>query len=214
MRKILVTSFEPFGGETLNPSQLAVAVLPDEIDGVRILKEVLPTVFGKSVDVLYDRLRQEKVEAVICVGQAGGRSSMTVERIAINVDDAPIADNAGNQPIDTPIFPDGPAAYFATLPIKAMVLNCNEVGISAAISNTAGTFVCNHVMYAACHYAALNQPELKAGFVHIPFIPEQTVDKPTMPSMRKADIVSGLVSLIKTVIHVDKDTKEAGGAIH
>lgn len=214
MKKILVTSFDPFGGERVNPSQIAVADLPDEIDGVEIIKAVIPTVFGKSVDILYDRLQQEQVDAVICIGQAGGRASITIERVAINVDDAPIGDNEANQPLDTPIFPDGPAAYFATLPIKAMVHNCNEVGILAAISNTAGTFVCNHLMYAACHYAAKNQPDLKAGFVHIPFVPEQTINKPTMPSMSKADIVAGLISLIKTVIHVDQDVKSTGGATH
>ena len=214
MKKILVTSFEPFGGEKVNPSQLAVAELPDEIDGAKIIKQVLPVVFDKSIDILYERLKQEKVEAVICVGQAGGRSEITVERVAININDAPIGDNVQNQPIDQPIFPDGPTAYFSTLPIKTIVQKCNEIGIPTAISNTAGTFVCNHLMYGACHYATLHQPTLKAGFVHIPFIPEQTVDKPHMPSMLKGDIVAGLVALIQTVIEVDQDVLITGGATH
>jgi len=214
MKKILVTSFEPFGGEMLNPSQIAVAELPDVIDGVEIIKQVIPVVFDESIEVLYGRLKQEKPDAIICVGQAGGRPNITVERVAINVNDARIGDNSGMAPVDEPIFVTGPAAYFATLPIKAMVQHCNEAGIPAAISNSAGTFVCNHLLYAACHYGALNQPGMKAGFVHIPFVPEQTIDKPTMPSMSKVDIVAGLISLIKTVIHVNEDVLITGGAEH
>lgn len=214
MKKILVTCFDPFGGATVNPSQMAVTQLPDEIEGAQVIKQVIPTVFGKSIDTLYGALKKEAPDAVICVGQAGGRPTITVERVAINIDDARIPDNESGQPIDTAIVPDGPPAYFATLPIKAMVKNCNEAGIPAAISNTAGTFVCNHLMYAACHYAAEHQPKLKAGFVHIPFVPEQTTDKPTMPSMSCADIVTALTSLIKTTIHVDEDVKVTGGAEH
>ena len=214
MKKVLVTCFEPFGGERVNPSQIAVTQLPDELAGIKIIKQVLPVIFGKSIDALYDALKREDPDVVICVGQAGGRSNITVERVAINIDDAPTPDNDGNQPIDAPVFTDGPAAYFATLPIKAMVKNCNNIGIPAMISNTAGTFVCNHLMYAACHYAALNQPKLKAGFVHIPFLPEQTTSKPTMPSMSCVDIITGLKSLIKTAILTDQDVKITGGAEH
>lgn len=214
MKKILVTCFHPFGGASVNPSQMAVTQLPDEIEGVKVLKQVIPTVFNKSINTLYDVLKAEAPDAVICVGQAGGRPTITIERVAINMDDARIPDNEGGQPIDTPVVVDGPPAYFATLPIKAMVKDCNDIGIPAAISNTAGTFVCNHLMYAACHYAALNQPKLKAGFVHIPFVPSQTTDKPTMPSMSCADIVTGLESLIKTTINVEQDIKITGGAEH
>lgn len=212
MRKVLVTCFEPFGGESINPSQMAVAQLPDEMDGIKVIKQVIPTVYNKSIDTLYEVLKREMPDAVICIGQAGGRPNMTVERVAINIDDAPMEDNDGNQPIDVPIFTDGPAAYFATLPIKAMVKNCNDIGIPATISNSAGTFVCNHLMYSACHYAALNQPQLKAGFVHIPFVPEQTTDKPTMPSMSCADIITGLKSFITTAVRVHQDVKVVGGA--
>lgn len=150
---------------------------------------------------------------VICVGQAGGRPNITVERVAINQDDARIPDNEGAQPIDRTIFAEGPAAYFATLPIKAMVQNMKAAGIPAAVSNTAGTFVCNHIMYGALHFAATQQPSLKAGFVHIPYVPMQTVDKPTMPSMSVADIVTGLTILIETGINVDQDVKVTGGAV-
>ena len=158
-------------------------------------------------------LKEEQPDVVICVGQAGGRPNITVERIAINQDDARIPDNDGKQPIDRTIFEEGPAAYFSTLPIKAMVRDMKEAGIPASVSNTAGTFVCNHIMYGALHYAALHQPSLKAGFVHIPYLPMQTVDKPTMPSMSRDEIVKGLTTLIKTAIQVEEDVKETGGAV-
>ena len=197
--KILITAFDPFGGETINPALNAVMRLPDEIDGIHIIKRELPTVFGKSVDILYAALEKEKPDAVISVGQAGGRPAITIERIAINIDDAHIPDNEGIQITDTPIIEDGPAAYFTTLPIKAIINDLHQAGIPAAISNTAGTFVCNHVMYSALHYAALNQPELKAGFIHIPYEPRQTVDKPEKPSMSLNDVVDGLKIIIKTI---------------
>jgi len=211
--KILVTGFDPFGGESINPALISVMKLPDEIDGAQIIKEKIPTVFYKSIDVLYEVLQRENPDAVICVGQAGARSHITVERIAINADDAKIPDNEGNQPIDLPIFEGGPAAYFATLPIKGMVRDLTAIGLPAAISNTAGTFVCNHLMYGALHFAALNKPELRAGFVHIPYLPAQTVHKSGMPSMSEADIVKGLTAIIKTAIHVAEDVKMAGGSI-
>ena len=214
MKKVLVTCFEPFGGEDINPSQMAVTQLPAEMDGIKVVKQVIPTVYNKSIDTLYEVLKREIPDAVICIGQAGGRPNLTVERVAINIDDAPIPDNEGNQPIDTPIFTDGPSAYFATLPIKAIVKNCNDIGIPATISNSAGTFVCNHLMYAACHYAELYQPKLKAGFVHIPFVPEQTTDKPTMPSMSCVDIITGLKSFITTAMSVHEDVKITGGREH
>ena len=205
MKKILLTCFDPFGDETINPSQLAVAKLPDKIAGAKIIKLEVPTIFKKSKAILYEMLKKEMPDAVICIGQAGGRSNISVERVAINIDDARIPDNEGAQPIDEPVVGDGPAAYFSTLPIKAIVQNCNHRGISAAISNTAGTFVCNHLMYAACHYAEKFQPNLKAGFIHIPFVPEQIIDKPQMPAMTCTEIVDGLESMVKTVIEVKED---------
>ena len=162
---------------------------------------------------MYTLLDEEQPDAVICVGQAGGRPNITVERVAINQDDARIPDNEGAQPVDRTIFEDGPAAYFSTLPIKAMVRDMKAAFVPAAVSNTAGTFVCNHVMYGALHYAATKAPKLKAGFVHIPYLPMQTVDKPTMPSMSQDEIVKGLTALIKTVISVEEDVKETGGAV-
>lgn len=213
MKKVLVTGFDPFGGEPVNPALMSVMQLPDEILGVQIIKKEIPTVFDKSIEVLYQTLKEEQPNMVICVGQAGGRPNITVERVAINQDDARIPDNEGAQPIDRTIFAEGPAAYFATLPIKAMVQNMKAAGIPAAVSNIAGTFVCNHIMYGALHFAATQQPSLKAGFVHIPYVPMQTVDKPTMPSMSVADIVTGLTILIETGINVDQDVKVTGGAV-
>ena len=214
MKKILVTCFDPFDGALVNPSQLVLEKLTTEIEGVTIIKQVVPTVFKKSIDVLYKALDEHQPDAVLCVGQAGGRTHMTVERVAINVDDARIKDNEGNQPVDTPIFAEGAPAYFASLPIKAMVDDCNKSGVPASISNTAGTFVCNHLMYAACHYAATKRPELKAGFVHIPFAPEQTTDKATMPSMAIDTMLAGVESFLKTIINVKEDIKVTGGAEH
>ena len=213
MKKVLVTGFDTFGGEPVNPALMSVMQLPDEILGVQIIKKEIPTVFDKSIEVLYQTLKEEQPDMVICVGQAGGRPNITVERVAINQDDARSPDNEGAQPIDRTIFAEGPAAYFATLPIKAMVQNMKAAGIPAAVSNTAGTFVCNHIMYGALHFAATQQPSLKAGFVHIPYVPMQTVDKPTMPSMSVADIVTGLTILIETGINVDQDVKVTGGAV-
>lgn len=214
MKKVLITCFDPFGGEDINPSQLAVFALPDEVAGAKIIKLEIPTVFNKSKELLYEALEKEKPDVVMCIGQAGGRPDITVERVAINIDDARIVDNENQQPIDKPIERHGPTAYFSTLPIKAMVKGCEEKNIPASISNTAGTFVCNHLMYAACHYRATHQPHLKAGFIHIPFVPEQILNKPHMPAMILTDIVRGLTSMIKTAIEVDDDLLITGGLEH
>lgn len=214
MKKYLVTYFGPFGGESINPSQLSVAQLPDEIAGVEIIKREMPVVFGGSKDLLWKEAANIIPDAIICIGQAGGRPNITVERVAVNIDDARIPDNEGNQPIDEPIFKQGPDAYFSTFPIKMMVKNCHDAKIPAAVSNSAGTYVCNHLMYTACHWAATEKSNVKAGFIHIPFVPEQTVDKPTMPAMALSDITRGLEVMIKTIIHVDEDIKVTGGAEH
>ena len=199
MKKILVTGFDPFGGETTNPALHAVMALPDVVDGIQIIREALPTVYGKSFDVLQPILVQARPHAAILVGQAGGRSHIAIERVAINIDDAKMADNEGVIHTDQPIAPDGPAAYFATLPVKAIVDDLHQAAIPGAISNTAGTFVCNHVMYKTLHYAATNQTGMKAGFIHVPYLPTQTLTKPTAPSMSLDYIVAGLKIIIQTV---------------
>jgi len=200
-KKILITGFEPFGGETINPSLEAVMSLPSQIDNIIIKKMSLPVVFGKSADVLYAALDAEDFDAVICVGQAGGKASINIERVAINMDDTKSPDNEGNTPIDQSIFPNSPAAYFSTLPIKEIVANLIEAAIPAVVSNTAGTYVCNHVMYAALHYAAQKQPQMKAGFVHIPYLPVQVLDKNNAPSMTLENVVAGLVVVVKAAVN-------------
>ena len=196
MKKILVTGFDPFGGESINPALEAIKQLPDKIDDIAIVKCEIPTVFGKSTDVLLPAVEKERPDAVLCIGQAGGRPNITVERVAINCNDAKIDDNEGNRPTDCKIAPDGPAAYFSTLPIKAMVRDMLAAGIPAAVSNSAGTFVCNHLMYGILHFAAHNRPGMKAGFVHIPYLPQQTADK---PSMSPECILKGLTCMIRTI---------------
>lgn len=211
--KVLITGFDPFGGESVNPALEAVKALPDTIAGAEIIKLEIPTVFRKSLEKIEENIIKHSPDIVISIGQAGGRFGVTPERVAINIDDARIEDNEKNQPIDITIFEDGETAYFTNLPIKAMVKEMQDGGIPASVSNTAGTFVCNHIMYGALHFAATQQPSLKAGFVHIPYVPMQTVDKPTMPSMSVADIVTGLTILIETGINVDQDVKVTGGAV-
>ena len=198
--KVLITGFDKFGGESINPSNLCVNSLSDVIDNIEIKKITLPTVFKDSSRVLEENIKSFSPSIVICVGQAGGRSKITPERIAINIDDARIPDNIGNSPIDETIRKDGENAYFSTLPIKAIVDELNKNNIPSAISNTAGTFVCNHIMYESLYLASTKYPHIKAGFIHIPYIEEQVLDKPNMPYMKKEDIIVALELIIKTAV--------------
>lgn len=194
--KILVSGFDPFGGEKINPAIEAVKLLPDEIKGNEVIKIEIPTVIGKSVDKLKEKIKEVKPDVVISVGQAGGREDITVERVAINVDDCRIKDNEGNQPIDEKIAEDGPDAYLLTLPIKAMVENIKSANIPASVSNTAGTFICNHVAYGMAHVRATEYPNMRTGFIHIPFLPEQVLDKPHTASMNLDTIAKALEKAI------------------
>ena len=213
--KILVTGFDPFGGEKVNPALEAVKSLPSEIHGTEIHWVEIPTVFYKSAEVLEAEIVRYQPDVVLCIGQAGGRAGLTPERVAINQDDARIPDNQGNQPIDTPIRLDGEAAYFSTLPIKAMVQAIKEVGLPATVSNTAGTFVCNHLMYQALYLADKKFPHMRAGFMHIPYMIEQVINKPNTASMNLADIVKGIEATIGAIVdYKDKDLKIVGGATH
>lgn len=211
--KVLVTGFDPFGGEDINPATEAVKLLPKEIKGAKIVTVQIPTVFKKSINELFDAIKKEDPDITICIGQAGGRFQITPERVAINIDDARIKDNEGNQPIDTAIFEDGAPAYFSTLPIKAMVQAMKNAGIPAAVSNTAGTFVCNHLMYGALYYADRYKKDMKAGFIHIPYLTQQVVDKPNTPGMSVQDIVKGLTAAIEAAIINEQDIVAEGGAI-
>ncbi len=202
--KILITAFDPFGGESVNPAFEAVKLLPDTIAGATVVKLEVPTVFRKALDVLGDALEKEQPDLALAVGQAGGRFDMTVERVAINVDDARIKDNEGNQPVDVPIYDDGPNAYFASLPIKAMVAAIREGGIPASVSNSAGTFVCNHLMYGLLYAIDKNFPGMRGGFMHVPFLPEQVVDKRNQPSMALDDIVKALELAVTAAVEASK----------
>ena len=213
--KILVTGFDPFGGEKVNPALEAVKSLPSEIHGAEIHWVEIPTVFYQSAEVLETAIVRFQPDAVLCIGQAGGRASLTPERVAINQDDARTPDNQGNQPIDTPIRLDGQAAYFSTLPIKAMVQSIKEEGLPATVSNTAGTFVCNHLMYQALYLADKKFPDMRAGFMHIPYMTEQVINKPNTSSMSLTDIVRGIEAAIGAIVdYKDKDIKLVGGATH
>jgi len=213
--KILVTGFDPFGGEKVNPALEAVKSLPSEIHGAEIHWVEIPTVFYRSAEVLEAEIVRFQPDAVLCIGQAGGRASLTPERVAINQDDARIPDNQGNQPIDTPIRLDGEAAYFSTLPIKAMVQAVKEEGLPATVSNTAGTFVCNHLMYQALYLADKKFPHMRAGFMHIPYMTEQVINKPNTASMNLTDIVRGIEAAIGAIVdYKDKDIKLVGGTTH
>lgn len=213
--KILVTGFDPFGGETVNPALEAVKSLPSEIHGAEVHWVAIPTVFYKAAEVLETTIVRYQPDAVLCIGQAGGRASLTPERVAINQDDARIPDNQGNQPIDTPIRQDGQAAYFSTLPIKAMVQAIKEEGLPATVSNTAGTFVCNHLMYQALYLADKKFPHMRAGFMHIPYMTEQVLNKPNTASMCLTDIVRGIEAAIRAIVdYKDKDLKLVGGTTH
>lgn len=212
--KILVTGFDPFGGEKINPAIESVKNLPDKILNAEIIKLEIPTVVDKSVDKIRAKIEDVKPDVVLSVGQAGGRADITVERIGINCDDFRIPDNNGNLPIDEKIVEDGPDAYFSNLPIKAMVKHIQDENIPAGVSNSAGTFVCNHVLYGVAHIRATKYPNMRTGFIHIPFLPEQVVDKRSMPSMSLETITKALKLAIEAIILNDNDINVTGGKIH
>jgi pyroglutamyl-peptidase len=214
MKRVLLTGFEPFGGESINPALEAIRELEGTVtEKYEINVWEIPTVFNKSLDVLAKAISETQPDIVICIGQAGGRSAITVERVAINVNDARIPDNDGSQPIDTPVVEGGPVAYWSTLPIKAMVEDMNERGIPASVSQTAGTFVCNHLFYGLMNLLASMNNSIKGGFIHIPFLPEQAVKNPSQPSMALETIVKGLRAAIEAAVTYEKDIVSLGGQI-
>jgi pyroglutamyl-peptidase len=214
--KILVTGFDPFGDDTINPAIEAVKRLPEEIKGAEIIKLEIPTVFNKSAEVEKRAIEEHQPDYILNIGQAGGRFALTPERVAINEDDARIPDNEGKQPIDEPIKEDGQPAYFSQLPIKAMVTYMKDASVPAEVSNTAGTFVCNHIMYYSLYLTNKEYPNIKAGFMHIPFLPEQVTNRPNTPSMALEDIVRGIEAAIAAIVDFDgkEDMKIVGGKTH
>src|SRR5881275_3673188 len=190
--KALVTGFEAFGGDKVNPSALAVRQLKRKLGGVAIHTAVLPTSYTRSAIALRGAIHETRPDIVLCVGQAGGRAELSLERVAINVDDARIPDNDGQQPIDRPIVAGGPAAYFTGLPVKRAVAAMRDAGLPAIVSNTAGTFVCNHIFYGLMHLIAVRQLPVRGGFLHVPYLPSQAACLSGAPSMALDQIVRGI----------------------
>lgn len=213
--KLLLTGFDPFGGESINPAWEAVKRVSDQVGDVEVVKLMVPTVFYKSIDTVAAAIEKEKPDAVLCIGQAGGRFDLNPERVAINVNDARIPDNEGNQPLDGPVFADGETAYFATLPIKAMAEEIRKAGVPASVSNTAGTYVCNHLMYGVLYTLANKYPDVRGGFMHVPFITSQVINrKPIAPSLSLEQIVTGIEAAVKAIGENQEDIKTAEGQTH
>lgn len=211
MRNILLTGFEPFDGQSINPSEEIAREINDaKIARHRIIGALLPCVFGTAIKELKHQIKLHDPDIVICLGQAGGRAEITPERVAINIDDARIPDNAGQQPVDKPIVKDGPAAYFSTLPIKAIVQELRKHDIPAAVSQTAGTFVCNHVFYGLMHELSTHRADVRGGFIHVPFVPEQTSDKPSLPFEKMTEAVR---LAIAASVDYRRDIKSSGGQL-
>ncbi len=189
MKKLLITGFDPFGGETVNPAWEAVKLLPDTIGEYGLCKLEIPTVFGSAAEAVLKKAASVHPDVILCVGQAGGRYAVTPERIAVNIRSARIPDNAGNQPQDEFVISGGPAAYFSTLPVKQMARSIAAVGLPGAVSNTAGTFVCNDTLYTLLHRCS--GTGTRVGFIHVPFLPEQG-----SPSLPLADTVRALTAAI------------------
>lgn len=214
MSTVLLTGFEPFDGEIINPSWEMVKQLhAQHFSGAEIIACQLPCVFGRSIDVLNAAIDRYQPAVVLAVGQAGGRQRLSVERVAINVIDARIADNNGQQPIDQRIVADGPAAYFATLPIKGMVRAMLDQGIPAEVSQTAGTFVCNQVMYGLLHRLAHEHYPVRGGFIHVPYLPQQAAAIANVASMSEQTMLAGLRIAIQTALEIKQDIRFGGGAI-
>jgi pyroglutamyl-peptidase len=211
-RSILLTGFEPFGGSGVNASwEVAQALDGCAAGPASIVAAQLPTVFGASARCLQTLVRQLQPALVVCLGQAGGRRAVSIERVAINVNDACIADNAGCQPVDTSVVAGGPAAYFSTLPIKQMLSALLRAGLPAEISQTAGTFVCNHVFYALMHTLATSRDlqAVRAGFIHLPWLPEQGD-----PCLNLETMVRGVGLAIAAAMEPVQEDVPSGGALH
>lgn len=198
--KVLVTGFEPFGGESRNPSAEVVAALPDVLFGAEIVKLIVPVVRHECVKAVETAIEEHRPDVVLSIGQAGGRAAISVERVAVNVDDYRIPDNGGNQPTDEPVAEGGPDAYLCPLPVKEMVETIRKEGIPVQLSMTAGTFVCNHLLYSVSHLLAAQYPYGKAGFIHIPYLPEQVTDKPGVPSMSLELSTRAVEIAIETIV--------------
>jgi pyroglutamyl-peptidase len=214
MKTVLLTGFEPFNKESVNPAWETVRALDGWGEGEFVVAaRQLPCVFGDANAAMRALIDELQPALVIAVGQAGGRVDLSVERVAINVDDAPIKDNAEQQLVDQPIVQGGPAAYFSTLPIKAIVAALRTAGLPASVSQTAGTFVCNHVFYGLMHVLA-SRPHVRGGFIHIPYLPEQAARHPGAASMALERMIEGMRVAVRTALAAERDAVVAGGSTH
>ncbi|BCW51599.1 pyroglutamyl-peptidase I [Arthrobacter sp. StoSoilB13] len=207
---ILLTGFEPFGDQSVNPSWTAALRARDILrsEGYKVEAVELPCVFGESASVLLAAVESLAPDVVLCAGLAGGRERLSLERVAINCDDARIPDNKGKRPIDEEVVPGGPAAYFSTLPIKASLRNLQIAGIKGEISQSAGTYVCNHVFYALMH-ALATRDGVRGGFVHLPFLPEQVPEGSATPSMPLDAMAAGIAVVVRTAVQAPVDGPKA-----
>ena len=195
MKKLLITGFDPFGGERINPSWEAVKLLPETIGEYALTKLQIPTVFGLAAEAVLAAARDLSPDVILSVGQAGGRKAVTPEVIGINLREAGIPDNMGNRPVNIPVIAGGPDACFATVPVREMVKSITSAGLPAALSFSAGAFVCNDVLYTLLHH--YRGTDTRVGFIHVPFLPEQA--KENVPSMALSQIVSGLTAAIEAL---------------
>lgn len=192
MKKLLITGFDPFNGNLENPSWLAVSALPDTVGNYMLQKMQLPTVYGKAANMVIAAAGEWNPDVILCLGLAGGRAAVTPERVGINIRSASIPDNAGQQFTDAPIIRDGPAAYFSSLPVTAMAQAIRDAGLPGAVSNSAGTYVCNDVLYTLLHHLA--GTKTRVGFIHVPYLPGQGE-----PNMALADTVRALQAAISAM---------------
>jgi pyroglutamyl-peptidase len=214
MLRVLLTGFTPFGGEGVNPSEIAVrALAEDPPPGLALAAAILPVTYAGALPALRAAIDHHDPDVVLGTGLAGGRTHIAVERIAINIDDAPVPDNDGVHRIELPVVPGGPAAYFATVPIKAMAAAIRAAGVPAEVSQSAGTFLCNHVFYHACHMAAVARPPRRAGFLHLPWLPEQVAERPGAASMALPTLLRGLRAALAALRDTVADLHAAEGAV-
>jgi pyroglutamyl-peptidase len=195
VKKLLITGFDPFGGETVNPSWEAVKGLSDVVGEYALTKLQIPTVFIKAAETVLSAAEILQPDVILCIGQAGGRSTVTPEVVAINLREARIPDNEGNQPVNTQVSPEGPAAYFTTVPVREMVAALQDAGIPGSLSFSAGAFVCNDVLYTLLH--RYHGTQTRVGFIHVPHLPQQA--KPDGPSLPLNTMTAALETAIKAL---------------
>jgi pyroglutamyl-peptidase len=212
---VLLTGFEPFGGERINPSgEIARALDGAILNGHRVVTAILPVAFASTLPMLEALLETHRPVLALATGQAGGRSELAIERVAANLIDARIADADGVQPIDEPVVADAPAAYFSTLPVKAMLARLRALGIPAGLSQSAGAYVCNQAFYALAHLVATRYRAIRAGFLHVPWLPEQAARHHGQPSMALETMVLGVRAAIECAVATRRDLRVAGGSTH